>query len=171
MPEIRQLSTIAQICRALSSQLRHVSTIGKELVKQQYLLHMCSQYGELRSTNGWDRLVSLGHPANFNGFHVLAASLLHRRRSTEANQTLYDLWPSPGLVHYVYIFAGSCPVTEFCQVQNSLCVLVLCSPIGLFATLLHCSRVVGVDQTLRRWAQGTAYIRQGGHYVGHWPTF
>jgi len=34
------LGTIAQLCRAISSQLRHVSTIGKKLVKQQYLLHM-----------------------------------------------------------------------------------------------------------------------------------
>jgi len=31
----------AQFCRTISSQLRHVSTIGKKLVKQQYLLHMC----------------------------------------------------------------------------------------------------------------------------------
>jgi len=58
-----------------------------------------------------------GTPANFNGFRILAA-LLQRRRSTEANQTLHDVWPSPGLVHYIYIFGGSCPVTEFCQVQN-----------------------------------------------------
>ena len=60
-----------------------------------------------------------GTPANSNGFHVLA-SLLQRRRSAEANQTLHDVWPSPGLVHYMYIFGGSRPVTEFCQVQNSL---------------------------------------------------
>ena len=53
-----------------------------------------------------------GTQANFNGFRVLA-SLLQRRRSTEANQTLHDVWPSPRLVHYIYIFAGSCPVTEF----------------------------------------------------------
>jgi len=46
--------TIAQLCRAISLQLRHVSTIGKT-VKQQYLLHMSSQYGELRPTGGWDR--------------------------------------------------------------------------------------------------------------------
>ena len=32
-------------------------------------------------------------------------------------------------------FGGSCPVTEFCQVQNSLCVQVLRSPI--LAALLH----------------------------------
>jgi len=58
--ENRHLSTIAQLCRAISSQrirgfsgdaldkstfyitlqLRHASTIGKKLVKHQYLLHM-----------------------------------------------------------------------------------------------------------------------------------
>jgi len=31
--------------------------------------------------------------------------------------------------------------------------------------------VVGVSQTLRRWTVGATYIRQGGHRVGHWPTF
>jgi len=36
-------------------------------------------------------------PVNFNGFRVLA-SLLQRRRSTKANQTLHDGWLSPGLV-------------------------------------------------------------------------
>ena len=36
----RHLGIIAQLCRAISSQLRHVSTIGKKLVKQQYLLYM-----------------------------------------------------------------------------------------------------------------------------------
>ena len=77
-------------------------------------------------------IVSLvwGAPANFNGFRVLA-SLLQRRRSTEANRTLHDVWPSPARLHYVYIFGGCCPITEFCQVQNSVCVLqVLRSPIG-----------------------------------------
>ena len=60
-----------------------------------------------------------GTSANFNRFRVFA-SLLQRRRSTEANQTLQGVWPSPGLLHYIYIFGGSCPVTEFCQVQTSL---------------------------------------------------
>jgi len=36
----RHLGTIAQHCRAISSQRRHISTIGKKVVKQQYLLHM-----------------------------------------------------------------------------------------------------------------------------------
>jgi len=51
-PKIRHLGTIAQICRAVSLQLRHVLTIGKELVKQQYLLRISSQYGEHQPTNG-----------------------------------------------------------------------------------------------------------------------
>ena len=51
----------------------------KKLVKQQYLLHMSSQYGERRPTNGWDRFGNLGTPVNFNGFCVLP-SLLQRRR-------------------------------------------------------------------------------------------
>ena len=41
----------------------------------------------------------------------------------------------------------------------------------VLATLLHGTLVVGVSQTLRRWEEGGIYIRQGGHHVGHWPTF
>jgi len=49
-----------------------------------------------------------GTPANFNGFRVLAL-LLQRRRTTEANETLHDVWPSPGLVHYIYILGALAP--------------------------------------------------------------
>ena len=48
--KICHLGTIAQLCRAISLQLRHVSTIGKTLFKKQYLLHMSPQYSELRPT-------------------------------------------------------------------------------------------------------------------------
>ena len=41
----------------------------------------------------------------------------------------------------------------------------------VLAALLHGTLVVGVSQTLRRWTEGATYIRQGGHHVGHWPTF
>ena len=61
----RHLGTIAHLYWAVSSQLRHISTIGKKLVKQQYVLHMSPQYGELRPTSGWDRSGSLGHPCKF----------------------------------------------------------------------------------------------------------
>jgi len=133
MPKNRHLHIIAQCYRAMSSQLRHarVSAIGKKLVKQQYVLHMSSEYGEVRPTNGWDLLGSLGTSANINGFRVFA-SLLNRRRSTVINQTLHDVWPSPGLVHH--IFGGSCPLT----VQNSLRAQVLRSPMmARYCTLLE----------------------------------
>ena len=45
---------------------------------------------------------------------------------------------------------------------NGFCVL---------AALLRDSQVVNVSQTLRRWTEGATYVRQGGHHVGHWPTF
>jgi len=41
----------------------------------------------------------------------------------------------------------------------------------VFAGLLYGILVVGVSQNLRRWTEGAIYIRQGGHHVGHWPTF
>jgi len=86
-------------------------------------------------------------PSNFNGFRVLS-SLLQRRRSPEANQTLNDVWLSPGLVHYMYIFRGSCPLTEFYQVQNLPDVKVLRSPI--LAALLYGTPAAGISQTLWR---------------------
>jgi len=88
-----------------------------------------------------------GTPANINGFRVLP-SLLQRRRSPEANQTLYDVWPSPWLLQYIFVFGGSCPLTKFCPVQNSLYVQVLRSYI--LAASLHGTPAAGASQTLRR---------------------
>jgi len=59
------LGTIAQLCQDISSQLRHISTIRKKLVKQPYVFQMSPHYGELRPTSSWDRFVSLGHPTKF----------------------------------------------------------------------------------------------------------
>jgi len=41
----------------------------------------------------------------------------------------------------------------------------------ILAALLHGSQVVGVSQTLHCSTEGTTYVWQGGHHVGHWPTF
>jgi len=46
----RHMGIIAQLCRAISLQLRYI--IGKKLVKQQYVLEMSPQYRELRHTSG-----------------------------------------------------------------------------------------------------------------------
>jgi len=82
-------------------------------MKQQYLFYTFSQYGELQPLAAEMCCRVWGTPANFHIFRVLA-SLLQRRRLTEGNQTLHDVWPSSGFVLYIYIFGGFCPVTEFC---------------------------------------------------------
>ena len=71
----RHLGTIAQLRRATSSQLIHVSTIGKKLLSSNIssrCLHNMVNFGLLAA-----EIVSLvwGTPANFNGFRVLAALL------------------------------------------------------------------------------------------------
>jgi len=106
--------------------------------------HNMANFSPLTAESG---LGVWGTPANFNGFRVLA-SLLQQRNSPEVNQTLHCLWLSPGLVHYIYIFGGSCPLMEFCPLQNSLSVQVLRSPV--LAALLHGTSSAGISQTLRR---------------------
>ena len=59
----------------------------KKLVKQQYLLHMCPQYSELRPTIAAEIFWRVwGTPANFNGFRLLAA-LLHGTLVVRVSQT------------------------------------------------------------------------------------
>ena len=74
--KIRCLGTIAQLCRVMSSQLRHISTIEKKLLNSNVSPtrpHNMVNFGPLTA-----EIVSgvWGTPANFNGFRVLAA-LLH----------------------------------------------------------------------------------------------
>jgi len=72
-PKNRHLSTIPQLCGAMSSQLRHVSTIGKNLLNSN--ISPTSPYNMVNFGPLAAEIVSLvwGNPANFNGFHVLAA--------------------------------------------------------------------------------------------------
>jgi len=75
-PKIRHLGTTAQLCRAESSQLRRMSTIGKKLLSSNIsstCSHNMANFGPLTAEIG---PVVWGTPANFNGFRVLAA-LLH----------------------------------------------------------------------------------------------
>jgi len=80
------LRTIAQLCRAISSQLRHVLTIGKNLLSSN-ISPTCAynvvNFGPLAA-----EIISLvwGTPANFNGFRVLAA-LLHGTLLLGVSQT------------------------------------------------------------------------------------
>jgi len=84
----RHLGTIAQLCPAISSQLRHVSTIGKKKLLSSNASSTCSHnvvnFGPLATEIGsgvW------GTPANFNGFRILAA-LMHGTPLLGVSQTL-----------------------------------------------------------------------------------
>jgi len=117
-----------------------------------------------------------GTPANFNGFRLLV-SLLQRRRWSEANQTLRDVWPFPGLVHYIYIIWSTCPGRNFarCKIHftSKSCVLLCwqryCTALQQRALAKLCGVVHGME--LQNFRRGTTYIWLGGHHVGHRPTF
>jgi len=70
----RHIGTIAQLCRAISSQLIHILTIGKKLLNSNtssICPHNMENFGPLTAEICWR---VWGSPANFNGFRVLAAA-------------------------------------------------------------------------------------------------
>ena len=74
--------------------------------------------------------------------------------------------------------SSTCPrnMVNFGPITAENCWRVWGSPANfngfrVFAALLHGTPIVGVSQTLQHWTEGATYIRQGGQYVGHWPTF
>jgi len=83
----RHLGTTAQLCRAISSQLRHVLTIGKNMLSSNMsstFPHNMVNFGPLTAeidSGVW------GTPANFNEFRVLPA-LLHDSKVVSVSQTL-----------------------------------------------------------------------------------
>ena len=85
-PKNHHLGTIAQLCRPISSQLRHILTVGKKLIKQQCLPHMSSQYRELWLTSGWDLLESLRHPCKFQRVSRLGSVTPRPRHSSSGRQ-------------------------------------------------------------------------------------
>jgi len=136
---------------------RHVSTIGKKLVKWQFLPHMSSPYGELRLFSGWDPLASLRHPGKFQwvsrlAFVTAVTSLtggqpnFARCLAVSWAATLFMLFRR--LLHRAKFCQGQVPLTEFCPVQNTPFTQVLRSRI--LAALLPGTPAADVSQTLRR---------------------
>jgi len=152
--------TIEQRYRATSSQLRHVSTIGKSMLNS----NISTCFHNIANFSGVWRT-----PANFNGFRVLAL-LLRRRRSTEANKTLHDLWPSPGMVHYIYIFEALAPWQNFASFKihfgSKSCILLYwqhdCTALEQWPS----AKLYGVVQGMELWN-----FRRGRHLCSAgWPS-
>jgi len=148
-PKIRRLHTITQLCRAISKQLRHVSTIRKKHCSTAILLHTFSQYGELRTTSGWDRLPSLRAPhSKFQrvsrfGF-VTAATSLNGRQPNFA-RCLAVSWAGTLCIHFWRLL----PPDRILPRAR----LTLCPSHAFFyidSLILHGTPAADVSQTLQR---------------------
>jgi len=128
--KLRQKSPSAHHRTTLSGNIFAIKAYidnRKKFVKWQYLLHRFSQYDELRPTNGWDLLASLGHPSKFQ--RVLRLGFVTAPTSLNRGQPNFARCLAVSCAGILYIhFWSSCPLTEFCQLQNSPCVQVLHSP-------------------------------------------
>ena len=86
------------------------------------------------------------------------------RRSTNFARSLAVYWAGT-----LYMSEGSCPLTEFCQLQNSLCIQVLRSPI--LAVWLHGTGTAVVSQTLWRGTRnGIAELSQRAPPIFGWAA-
>jgi len=84
----RHLGPIAQLCRAISSsQLRYVSTIGKNLLSSNMSSTCPHNMVNLRLNSGWDRFIILGHPSKFEWVSHLG-SVTARHLVVGVSQTL-----------------------------------------------------------------------------------
>jgi len=123
----------------------------KKLIKEQYIRHVSSQYGELRPINGWDRCGSLGHLDKFQ--RVSRLGVVTAPTSLNGSQSNFEWCLAVFWVGTLYIgFSlggllpanGISPGAKFTS-RPSL-VFSYISPI--LAALLHGTRAVGVSQTL-----------------------
>jgi len=165
-PKIRRLRTVAQLCRAV--YLRNYACIDnrKKNLLNSNISSTCSHnmvnFGPLAAEIGlpvWSR----PYPSNFNGFRFVTAP-------TSVNGGHPNFARCRMGWYTIYTFSGPLASNGILQgakftVRPSLVFSFI------LVELLHGNRVLGVSQTLRRWAEGATYIRQIGHHVGHWPTF
>jgi len=104
--------TTAQLCQTrpfIFATKAHIDN-RKKLVKQQYILHMSSEYGELRPTNGWDLFGSLGYPSRFQwvlriGFVTAAISLTGGQQNFAGS--LAVSWAGTLYIHFWALLASN----------------------------------------------------------------
>jgi len=102
------------------------------------------------------------HHTTLSGYIFTAKARIDSRKKNLLNSSVSPRCP-PSMVNISPLAAEICWQVWGTHANfNGFCVL---------AALLPGTLVVGVSQTLRRWTEGASYIRQGGHHVGHWPTF
>jgi len=164
------------LCWAISPQLRHVLTVRKTLLKQQYFPscpHNMMNFGPPMAEICWRVWAT---PANFNGFRVLAL-LLQWRHSTEVNQTSHRClaisWTGTLYIHFPVLLPhnGILPRAKFTLLPTH----VFCNIGSITAPHSSSGHQQNFVTSYKEWnygtfAEGAIYIRLGGHHVGHWPT-
>ena len=151
----------------------------KKLVKQQYLLHMFSQCGELRSISSWDRFTSLKHPSKFqrvSGLRFVTVPTSLNRGQPNFAQCLAVSWAAT--LGPMYTFSGAlAPKRKFARCKIHLCPTLTFSYIGsVTAWHSNSGRQPNFVAWYREWnywtfAEGATYTWLGGHHVGHRLTF
>jgi len=141
---------------------------SEKLVKQQYVL---------QSINGWDLLASLGHPSKFQRVShlvfVTAATSLTAGQPNFAG-CLAVSWAATLYIHFLVLLPPDriLPGVKF-TLRPSLAFSYIRS-----VTVRHSSR--GRQPNFAAWykewnyrtfAEGATCVRQGGHHLGHRPTF
>ena len=169
--KIRRLCTVVQLRNEGMYQQSEKNSLNSNISSTRP--HNMVNFGPLTAEIvGWR--VS-GTPANFNGFRILA-SLPHRRRSVEVNQTLHDVWPSLGLVHYVY---GILSVARF-TLRPSLAFSYIGSVTARhsnsgrqpnFCCVVYTRNGITELLLLAIFNRGRHLYSEGDHHVWHWPTF
>jgi len=108
-------------------------------------------------------LLVLGTPSKFQrvwrlGFVTAALSL-----NAEANQTLHDVWPSPGLAHNIYIFGSSCSRAAITLGigPHSSCILCVLQIFFVYMYVCMCMYVSIIEHNYRMWAWDNAAQRDG----------
>jgi len=168
------MHTIAQLCQAISSQLRHISTIGKNLLNSN-ISSMFLQYGKLRPTSGWDWFGSLGHASKFQRFlHLGFVTAAFTGGQPNFAQCLAVSWAATLCIHFPGLLPpdGISPCAKF-TLHPSLALSYIGSVTARHSSSGHQPNFAA---WYKEWNYGTftesaTYIRLGGHHVGHLSMF
>jgi len=166
-PKNCHLRTIAQLCPAAYSQLRHVSTIGKKLLSSNIAStcpHNMANCGPI-SNNGWDRFGSLRNPSKFQ--RVWRLAFVTAATSLTGGQPNL----SPALVHYItYTFSRAVALwrnfaTSKIYIRSKCCVLQYwqryCTALQQRASAKLCGVVQGME---------VRNFRKGCHHIFGWAA-
>jgi len=134
------MRTIAQICRAISIDNQKKNLLNGNI--SFICRHNMLNFGPLMAKINWrvwdTQQISTGF-THWLRYCTDIAQLTSTKLCTMLGRLL--CW------YAIFTFSEAlAPLTEFCQLQNSLCVQILRSPI--LSALLHGTRALGVRQTL-----------------------